>query len=263
MSLNAGTAGMPRPGAAKKKGGRFKWFLLLFLLIFGAGIYTGIYAARRAATGPAWVQAVFNHLPGIPAAPAPAPMPLAAAPAPSLPQTDASAPAPQPVPNPSSAPPAVTGQTPSSVNSAPSTTPPEFGENFASPKPSQPETTETSEDPAAQLNRAQLDRQVKEYNALLRRLQEAQKNYEAGRQLAKNSQASPQQRQAGLEKEIASLEEFRELAREAQAKYDILMGSEGISERYVEKEPALTSERAPRGVTEVNVSGLRFLRPRE
>ena len=103
------------------------------------------------------------------------------------------------------------------VTAPPSAAPDTHSANAAPPANSASEagTASNAKPTAAEL--VDLDRQVKEYNSLLRRIQEAQRNYTAAHQTTLSGTAQQNEVQSALDRQNTYLDELVAAVQQAQA----------------------------------------------
>lgn len=247
MAVGTGSGGTARRRSSGGAG-RAGCVVFLWALVFGAGFYCGIRAIKWAMTGPLWAHSLF----GLPMPPTPAPITTAPTPAPPVttppPPTTTQ---PTSVPQPTTAP-------PNNTNPVVETPPPHSG----SPQSKPTDPFSNGDATAEKENTGLLDRQVKDYNNLLRRIQTAQKNYDSAQRAASKAEGKPSEQQTALDRQNNYQDELVATIQQAQSLLDTIQGNALFADRYQETDPVLSPDRIPSTLSELPIGNLKFLRPR-
>lgn len=232
--MSMGNTGSPRPPARKKS--RWKPVLAGWTFLFAIGFVSGIQATKRvAASQYQFLQRVMG-LEGL-ATPARPLTPLGAvAPAPALP----SAAAPSAVPR--------------AAAPTPSTTP----TAVATPAP-EPHN-EPNAPPSSRLD--ELDAMVAKYNIALRILQSAAAEYQEAKRVTDNANAPQKEQDAAIHKQSEAAGKIVNAAQEANNLYDYIHAQSQFAVRYRETVPAIAGAQLLKGLPELSVESLKFIRPK-
>lgn len=217
-------------GAANRPSSRSCLTFVWWLLLIGVGFYFGVSASRYAMRGPTFARKILEL---------PDPHALPVAPPTSVLPSTVSAPA-------------------GGVQTAGST---------PAGAPAQPQGVSGQTGMVAPGNAAlangtlvgTMETQVKQYNALLREVQDAARAYSSASKVADQPGPSPVDLTA---REESATQDFENKARAAQALYDTIAATPKFVSRYVEKEPCIVKEELPPGLPAMNAEKLRFIRAR-
>lgn len=259
MAISTGTT-------ARRSGrGRGKFVLFGLLVVFGLGFYTGTWAIKRAANGPAWVQRLF----GLPQGTVASVSPVVNAPVTNAPHSGT------PTNTPPSSPPVVSnapglekGEQPTlpldaggasggTGSSSHSSTPTDQATNNG-PSNAPADANASHEAPAASDD---LDRSVRDYNSILRKVQDSQHSYEAAHKVTSNPKSGSQAMLAALDRENVALTEIQSALQRAQALYDVIVANPQFAAKYKEMNAVLTIDRVPPTLLDSGADKLRFIRP--
>ncbi|HLV79803.1 MAG TPA: hypothetical protein VKT32_05950 [Chthonomonadaceae bacterium] len=223
----------PSPTSRRRSGvrGRGCFALIVLLIIFAGGFYTGVRAARHAMSqGPDWAR----RLLGLPTGDAPQ-TPVGTANTPPAPPSRPTpiAPATQPPVSPPTTPPATSPTTPSGSGA------PETG-------PSAP---------------ADLSTLVPQYNDTLHRIQETQHRYALAQQQAA-TKTRPQDLQPLLNEQESLLKDMTAAAQRAKTLQGQIKADPRWEASYQEAAPCLNPSEVPTRLLNLNLDDLRFIEPR-
>jgi len=254
MASNPSSDTLRPPAARRPVRGRFRFTLFLWLVLFGAGVYTGIATTKRVvAGGPAWAQ----NLLGV--TPAPAGAPVAA-----MPPTNPTAP--NTTPGQSALPDAANTARTAQADTAPPQTPRLSDEEAATPRTgtnaAQSSSGANPDSVSAPSSDKELDRQVEDYNRVLRRIQQSQQNYEAAHKVTSDSSTSTSNLQTLLERQNTYIGEIVAGYQRAQAMLNALQETPRFGEFYEETQPCLSVDQVPASLLNLGVDRLKFLQRR-
>ncbi|HZT40552.1 MAG TPA: hypothetical protein VFA07_00100 [Chthonomonadaceae bacterium] len=231
------------PSARRSSGvrGRGCFLLLVLLIFFASGFYTGVRAARHAmAQGPDWARRLF----GLPTG--------------SAAQTQigtASTSNQPPAGNSSAAPTAQ--QPPSTASSSSSTTssPP-----ATSTTPATTDSGEQGQPEGSAPPQADLPTLVQQYNDVLHRIQEAQHHYALAQQQAA-SKTKSQDLQPLLNEQESLLKDMTAAAQRAKTLQAQIKADPQFADSYQEGAPCLTPGEVPTRLLNLGLENLRFIEP--
>lgn len=234
--------GSSSPGA-RRRPGRFRFVLFMLLLIFGAGFYTGVQSARRALrTGPAWARRALGLTEFLPPPPA---VPPSNTPSNTLPI--ASAPVPQ---QPAPVNPATGGAPAVQPNTAP-TTPSQ--QHNAAPGSLSGAAVETE---------TPLDKQAREYDDLLNRIQDYQRKYTAVYQKTTDPKTRAQDLGSLQDEQNVIYDDMTAVVQRALALQTTLKSDPQFATRYEETRPVLNPDQIPSKMLDMNLETLQFVQKR-
>jgi type IV secretory pathway VirB10-like protein len=229
MTMTPPGSGRPAP----KKRGRGRAYLFITTLIFGVGFWAGNVATRKVQKeGHPLLQKAL----GVESVPAQA--------SPALPTQSASiqkpAPAAQPQPQ-TAAPTAPLDTQPTSTGQQ--------------PRPTEPEESLPP-------NADELDKQVRDYNLILRQIREAYTNFQAARKINTNPNLKAEEQDKAINDQSDAAEKLVRLVQNAQTLYDYIHGQSQFNKRYKEVDRAIAASDLPTSLPEMSVDNLKFIRPR-
>ncbi len=232
--MSMGNTGSPRPPQRKKS--RWKGILAGWLLLFGIGFIGGIQTTKRVAgSSNQFLQRVMG-LQGLLAPVAPL-TPLGSV----------------------TPPPANTAAAPSAVVTL-SPAPPPPVKNTAATAPAQPPRGEP--DAPLPTNPDELDTMVAKYNILLRDLESAAANYQEAKRVTANPNAPQAEQDSAIHKQSEAAERIVNAAHEANNLYDYIHAQSQFAVRYKETAPAISGAQLLKGLPELSVENLKFIRPK-
>ncbi|MCX6379419.1 MAG: hypothetical protein NT023_08065 [Armatimonadetes bacterium] len=233
--MSMGNTTGPRPPTRKKS--RWKGVLAGWLFIFGVGFFSGIQTTKKvAASSYQFLQKVMG-LEGL----------LTSA----QPLTPLGTPPPRPTPINAGAPSAPVVP-PTVQQTAPS--------NTAATSPAPTPRDEPDAPPPA--NPDELDTMVARYNILLRNLESAAASYQDAKKITANPNAPQEEQTQAIHKQSEAAEKIVSNAHEANNLYDYIHAQSQFAVRYRETSPAISGAQLLKGLPELSVENLKFIRPK-
>lgn len=247
--MGTGTAPAKRKGSSQ-----FRVLLVIWLMMFGLGVFAGVTVTKKAFGMPAWVQRILGLEPII------TEIQRKATPTPTTPaippqtsnvkQTDNGADQPPTQPT-------------EMGNSTPNPTSDPFSANTTNnSSPEASDNASPSQAAPVGISAEEMGRKVRAYNDLLNQVKSAEKSYKTSRKAVTDNKNNPEASQSALAQQQTDIEEIAGALKQAQAILEELKGDPQFEERYSEDTLALTLYPVPQFLKDTKADTLRFLKKR-
>ena len=237
----------------KRKGnGQFRILLVIWIMMFGLGVFAGVTVTKKAFGMPAWIQRVLGLEPII------AEMQRKTTPTPTTPAIPPQTPG---VKQTDTAPAQPPTQSTEMGNTTTNPKPDPFSENTTSSEPSNSATPSQSAEPVG-ISAEEMGRKVRAYNDLLNQVKSAEKSYKTSRKAVTDNKNNPEMSQSALAQQQTDIEEIAGALKQAQAILEELKSDPQFEERYSEDTLALTLYPVPQFLKDMKADTLRFLKKR-
>lgn len=238
---------------AKRKGnGQFRVLLVIWLLMFGLGVFAGVTLTKKAFGMPAWIQRVMGLEPII------AEMQHKTM---TKPTTPAIPPQTSNVKQIEKLPSQVPTQPTEIGNPAPNQTRDPFSENTNASEPSDSTVPAQSAETVG-MSAEEMGRKVRTYHDLLNQVKSAEKSFKTSRKAVTANRNNPEASQSALAQQQTDIEEIAGALKQAQAIWEELKGDSQFDARYSEDALALTLYPVPQFLKDTKADTLRFLKKR-
>ena len=237
----------------KRKGnGQFRVLLVIWIIMFGLGVFAGVTLTKKAFGMPAWVQRVLGLEPiitGIQRKTTPATQ------TPAIPPQTSDVKQTEKIPDKPPTQPTEIG------NPAPNQTRDPFSENNNTSEPSNSAVSPQSAAPV-RMSAEDMGRKVRTYHDLLNQVKSAEKSFKTSRKAVTDNKNNPEASQAALAQQQTDIEEIAGALKQAQAIWEELRSDPQFEERYTEDTLALTLYPVPQFLKDTKADTLRFLKKR-